>query len=213
MAASDGRRGELQWSASERPLPGEARSGDLHLVSAVGDRTLLAVIDGLGHGTEAYEAARRAAAALTAAAAPAASASSPTLLEALFERCHTALRATRGVVMTLVLIDGDGQLRWAGVGNVEGAIVHGNHEHDCRERILLRPGVVGLTLPALRPETLRLRRGDLLVLVTDGIRHGFLESLDPRRPVQAIASQILAEHARPGDDALVLVARYGQVAW
>ena len=195
---------------SERPLPGETRSGDLHFVTAVFETTVVAVIDALGHGPEANEAARRAAAALTAACAAAGKAGSPPTLQSLFDRCHAALRLSRGVAMTVGSIDGDGKLCWAGVGNVEGAIVQPGEEDGRRETILLRPGVVGLTLPSLWLETIQLRRGDVVVLATDGIRNRFLDSLDPRQRVGVIAAQILETHARPGDDALVLVARYGR---
>ena len=212
MALSHGSCGNLEWSVSERPAPGETRSGDLYLVTAVSDSTVVAVVDALGHGPEANEAARRAVAALTAACAAADSAASPPALQSLFERCHAAPRLTRWVVMTVASVDGGGWLCWAGVGNVEAAIVHPREGDNGRERILLRPGVVGLTLPSLRLERIQLRRGDIVVLATDGIRDGFLDSLDPRRPVGAIAAQVLEEHARPGDDALVLVARYGRAA-
>ena len=35
------------------PLPGESESGDLCLIKRVGKGTLIAVVDGLGHGQEA----------------------------------------------------------------------------------------------------------------------------------------------------------------
>jgi len=50
--------GVIEWGLAARALPGQAVSGDLHLVQSVGDDVLLAVADGLGHG-EAAEAAAR----------------------------------------------------------------------------------------------------------------------------------------------------------
>ena len=42
----------------------------------------------------------------------------------LLQRCHAALRNTRGAVMTVAWFDLDGaRLRWTGVGNVEGRLV------------------------------------------------------------------------------------------
>lgn len=74
--------------------------------------------------------------------------------------------------------------------------------------MMLRPGIAGDRLPSLRPATLRIRRGDLLLLATDGLREGFADALDPRGSVQDIADRIISEYHRPQDDGLLLVARY-----
>lgn len=189
----------LDWAVAGEPLAGEDRSGDQHLVVPLPAGALLAVIDGLGHGPEAFEAASVAVAAL--AEHPQAP------LRSLVERCHQALRRTRGVVMTVASIGRDGRMEWLGVGNVEGLVVRAGRTIG-HEGILLRGGVVGQALPILRPATVALRRGDVVVLATDGIRDGFAGSIDPAEDPRAIASRVLAEHARGGDDALVLVARY-----
>ena len=49
--------------------------------------------------------------------------------------------------------------------------------------------------------------GDLLILLTDGVRHGFERDLARGNPVDALARTILASYRRGTDDALVLVAR------
>ena len=46
------------------PLPGQVECGDLSLVKRVGKGTLIAVVDGLGHGEEAASAAHAAVGAL-----------------------------------------------------------------------------------------------------------------------------------------------------
>jgi hypothetical protein len=55
---------------------------------------------------------------------------------------------------------------------------------------------------------LPIRRGDTLVLATDGIRASFAEELSLRDPPQQIADHILARFGKDTDDALVLVARF-----
>jgi hypothetical protein len=74
--------------------------------------------------------------------------------------------------------------------------------------MLLRPGIAGDQLPSLRPATLKIQRGDLLLFATDGLREDFADALDTRGSVQEIADRILSEYHRPQDDGLLLVARY-----
>jgi hypothetical protein len=60
----------------------------------------------------------------------------------------------------------------------------------------------------VRPTTLELRTGDVVVLATDGVDDAFGDSLDVSGSTQAIADRILAAHWRPRDDALVVALRY-----
>lgn len=189
----------LDWGWAGAAL--EAECGDVHVVAERPDATLVAVIDGLGHGLEAAVAARTAARVLeTFAGEP---------LEALVGRCHEALRRTRGAVMSLASVAArGGGVTWGGVGNVEGALLRGDGAGGGRETLPLRGGIVGYQHPSLRVATLPLRPGDTLVLATDGIRDEFAEALPRDAPPQALADAILARYARGSDDALVLVARY-----
>jgi serine/threonine protein phosphatase PrpC len=190
----------MEWGVAERTLPGETESGDSHLVKALPDGILMAVVDGLGHGPEAAEAARAAVTTLEVHA-------HGRLVE-LLERCHQELRHTRGVVMSLAWLSrGQDSLTWLGVGDVEGRVMRATRANR-NEALLLRGGVVGYEIPRLRSSQLTLEPGDLLILATDGIRAGFSDELDLHRPAQQLADEILAEHGRMNDDALVLVARY-----
>ena len=187
------------WASAGNPCPGETSSGDGHLVARRPLRTLIAVMDGLGHGPEAHKAATAATAAITEI--PDAS------LPSLFEHCHEALRRTRGVVMTIASIAADGQVEWMGVGNVGGMVVRSAPPYP-HESVVARAGIVGYRLPSLYQGGARLDAGDLLVMATDGIRNDFVSSLDPALPPHIIASQILEGHSRDYDDALVVVTRY-----
>src|SRR2546422_9685878 len=109
----------MEWGGAPRAPPGQAESGDLHLVKPVGSGVLVAVVDGLGHGAEAATAAQAAVAALERHATE-----SPV---ALVERCHRALKGTRGAVMSVALIGWpDRSMTWLGVGNVEGLLIYGD---------------------------------------------------------------------------------------
>src|SRR5581483_5470340 len=124
-------------------------------------------IDGLGHGPEAAEAAKAASAILHAHP------NQPVVT--LFEKCHEGLRRTRGAVMTLASFDArTSSLTWLGVGNVEGIVLRERPGGGpSRESVTARGGVVGFQLPPLRPSTLAISPGDLLVMATDGIRNSF----------------------------------------
>jgi phosphoserine phosphatase RsbX len=189
----------LDCGVAARPLPGETVSGDRHVVRPMsGGGTLLAVIDGLGHGAEAAQAADAAAAVLEARA--------DEELIALMRRCHAALTATRGAAMSLVALSAaTDTATWLGVGNVEAVVVRpdGGSSH-----LLMRGGIVGFQhLPPLRTSIVPIGPTDTLVMVTDGIAEGFLAALKPDDPPQRAADRILARYAKNSDDALVLVAR------
>lgn len=185
-----------------RPLSGETESGDIAVLESSADVTLAAVIDGLGHGPEAATAARVAAEILEAGTGQE--------VGALIERCHRALKQTRGASISIAAIDaGDNSMTWVAIGNVEGRLVE--RQWPTRS-IFPAAGVAGVELPQLRPETLDLRRGSTLILATDGVQSGFSDSLAASGSPQQVADRILGEHGRSTDDALVLVVRYLRVA-
>jgi serine/threonine protein phosphatase PrpC len=191
----------VEWGVGARALGGSTDCGDLHVVAPFPDGVLVGVIDGLGHGGEAAEAARLACEVLTRHAGD--------TLTRLVDRCHAELRRTRGVVLSLAAVDGASRmLTWLGIGNVEGVLFRAAHAADPRrETIVLRGGVVGYQLPGLRETTLSLASGDMLVFATDGIRSGFGDESPIGRDPQEVADDLVARFGRETDDALVLVAR------
>ncbi len=194
----------LEWGSAGAAL--EDESGDAQVVAGFPHGALVAVIDGLGHGPEAAVAAREAARILEAHAGE--------RVQALVERCHRALRGTRGAVMSLASFDSrDSSMTWIGVGNVEAILLRGPRSAEtARGTVALRGGVVGYQLPPLRESALGVSPGDTLVLASDGIRSGFVAGLRVGAGVGAgpldMAELILAQHGRGTDDALVLVAQY-----
>jgi anti-sigma regulatory factor (Ser/Thr protein kinase) len=190
----------IQWATAGAALSGQTSSGDRAVVVPFPDGALVALIDGLGHGKEACEAAVAAERVLLAAPYEP--------IVDLVQRCHEQLRATRGVVITLASFDANpGAMTWLGVGNVEALLVRA-HAHSNAEAVAMRGGTVGYMLPPLTPRRLIVHPGDTLVLATDGIRHGFKTEIVPSRTPQEIADQVMAHWAKPSDDACVLVARY-----
>jgi len=159
------------------------------------------VVDGLGHGPDAALASQAAVAVLNA--------HPEEPLAALAQRCHQALKRTRGAAITVVSVDGaGGRLDWVGIGNVEGRVLRGAAS-DTRvdEALLLRAGVVGYRIPEVRSMSVEIAPGDLIVLASDGVHPGFSEDVDREAEPQALADELLDRHGKTTDDALVLVAR------
>ena len=103
----------------------------------------------------------------------------------------------------------DRTLTWIGVGNVDAMLFHANGDgSQRRERAVLRGGVIGYQLPALKAEVLPLHRSDTVILTTDGVEPRYSDNLVLHGTPQAVADEIMAGHGRATDDALVLVARY-----
>lgn len=190
----------LDWSWAGIALEGD-ESGDVHVIAEFEHGVLVGVVDGLGHGFEAAAAARTAARVLRSFAGEP--------LVALVERCHEALRRTRGAVMSLASFDARApSMTWGGIGNVEGLLLRASPASRPRESIVLRGGIVGYHLPSLHAATLAVAPGDVLILATDGVDERFGDDVTPGAPPREVADAILARHARGTDDALVLVARY-----
>ena len=190
----------IEWGVAVLAL--EAESGDLHAVKTVGQGVLVSAVDGLGHGAEAASAARTAVATLDRHADGA--------VVPLVERVHQALRGTRGAVLSLAFLDGaNDSMTWLGVGNVEGVLCFANPTATPTQTSLVtRAGIVGVRLPRLGAETIRIAPGDTLIFATDGIRRGFADGLPTDVAPQQLADHILTRHRTGTDDALVLVARY-----
>lgn len=200
----DGRLGPIEWATASRPLGGEHVSGDQPVVvDVLGTAALFGVIDGLGHGAAAATAATSAVGVIDGAAGEP--------LDVLFGLCHRQLASTRGVAMTLARIDfGSETLQWMGVGNVEADLLAKSPSGmETRVSARLAGGIVGYQIPGITPpERIPIRPGYLLVIASDGIGEGYLDSVDFTASAAMIAERILREYGRQTDDALVLVARH-----
>jgi negative regulator of sigma-B (phosphoserine phosphatase) len=192
----------LRTGIAMRTRQGQAVSGDLSCVVPLASQTLVAAVDGEGHGPEAARAASVVVDVLRAY--------SGEELGLLVRRCHRALQNCRGAVMSVAVFDAAlGVVTWLGVGNIEGVLLRaGRQVRPSRRSLLLRPGMLGYSLPELQAEALPLGPGDTLILATDGIRGEFLGDLSAIEEPQAQADRLSARYSKQGDDSLVVVARY-----
>lgn len=189
----------VEVASAERPHPNETVNGDAWSAAWRADRCRIAVVDGLGHGPDAAEAAQRALATL---------AGRPELgLVDAVHQCHEELHSTRGAALTIVDIDARSmQLSHVGVGNVEARVWSRLRE----QRLSPARGIVGNILPRLQSAELDLPEDWTLVIHTDGISARFtLEAMLGEHPpaLPDIAAALLEDWSRPTDDATVVIAR------
>ncbi len=179
-----------------RPKPGEIECGDQYLVLEENSHTLLAVIDGLGHGPNAAIAANA-----TCEFIRHNTEKNP---EQIILECDKAINHTRGVALTILKIDrGSHELYYAGVGNVE---MYAKSAAPIRP--INYPGVVGHRIRRLQETRHKINKGDLLTVFTDGISSRFdlknYLDLDARRA----AETIMLDHSKDHDDATCAVILY-----
>lgn len=180
-----------------RPHPDEQVSGDGAALVRDGQRAVLAVIDGLGHGPSAREAAVLAAESVRTHALEGAS--------AVARACHEAVAGTRGAVLSVCDVTA-GEVEHIGLGNISVRFVRPRQSR----RATGIGAVLGSTgaIDRLRPERFAIERGELVVMYTDGItraaRIADELALLREHPI-AIAQHLVHNHARAHDDALVAI--------
>jgi negative regulator of sigma-B (phosphoserine phosphatase) len=177
------------------PRAGEKENGDVAVVRHDGARSLLAVVDALGHGPHAAHAARIAASYLLTQAFPS------RVIDAI-DGLHACLRGTRGAA-AMVCITSPGRLEACGVGNVELRCSRP------RVPVVLTPGVMGGLLKQPKIFSSDLQPNDRIVIFSDGVSSRFsLNDVRDLSPEDACRT-IFAQCRRAHDDATVLVADLG----
>ena len=178
---------------------GESVCGDQCDFVRHDDRILVLVVDGLGHGRLAFEAADQAVRVFRAHAAEA--------IERLMQRMHDALRSTRGAAGAIAEVLPERRLlRYVGIGNISATI----EMPDGSRSLVSHNGTLGAEVRRIHvfeypwPEEAR------LVMYSDGLGSRFsladypgLRSRDP----SVLAGVLYRDHARGRDDVTVAVLR------
>jgi anti-sigma regulatory factor (Ser/Thr protein kinase) len=181
------------------PIKGEDVCGDGWGVRKTADSIMLMVVDGLGHGILASDAAREAERifAVTRSESP-----TPILQDS-----HDALKKTRGAAMAIASLHFERRLiSFAGVGNIGSSVVtpstsRGMASHN---------GTVGHQLHRVQEFTFPWNAESLLVMHSDGLKSSW--DLKPypgiwsRHPA-LIAGMLYRDFSRERDDVTVLVAK------
>ena len=176
-------------------MPGEIDCGDAWHLVANGTETAVIVVDGLGHGTFAAEAAQ---------AGVSAFASDPFVPpQQMMSLAGAAMTRTRGGAAASALIRGDA-VSYAGIGNIGGTLV----SRAKSQGLVSQAGTLGMA--GRKPQEFSYVRepGSLLILHSDGVsaRWNLRErpALFAHHPA-IVAAVLYRDHGRNRDDATVVV--------
>jgi anti-sigma regulatory factor (Ser/Thr protein kinase) len=181
------------------PKRGEAVCGDSWAYVKRASSHVFLMADGLGHGPLAASASHAAVKLLR---------DEPSLSPVeLIEAAHRVLNKTRGAALAVAELDlRMGHVRFAGVGNIAGAIITANRA----QHLVSYNGIVGHELRKVQEFTYPWSDQALLVLHSDGLStqwnlddYTHLKACDP----SLIAGILYRDFNRGRDDATVVVAR------
>jgi anti-sigma regulatory factor (Ser/Thr protein kinase) len=179
--------------------PGEDVCGDAWAAEPRVDGAMLLVADGLGHGPGAAEAAQAAVAAFRGSRDP-----SPA--QRLHD-VHLALRSTRGAAVAIADVDrGRRVVRFAGLGNVAGAIV----SPERSRHLVSRDGTAGVSAARLPEFGYPWPAGAVVILYSDGLTTSTSAATYPgllQRHASLIAGVLYRDFTRGRDDATVVVCK------
>lgn len=184
------------------PLAGEEMCGDAWAVSHSGGHRTVLVVDGLGHGPQAAEAARTAVEGFfKQPAAP---------LEMILRVLDGLLRSTRGVAASVARVDPrNGSLRYAGVGNITGILIDGVTHRN----LISHNGTLGHQARKFQEFQYPWAAGNLLVLHSDGLTTQWKIDDQPglrMRDPAVIASVLVRDFSRGRDDASAFVLAHAE---
>lgn len=189
----------LQIGGVAVPYPGEKVCGDGWMFHRDGDRLAVLLVDGLGHGWGASDAAQEAIATFRKEAEK-----SPAVI---LGAVHDALRKTRGAVAAVAEIRLDkGTLTYAGVGNISAVLLN-----DGSSRSLVSyNGTLGATISRIQEFNFEWKARSVLVMHSDGVQTRWDLNAYPgllsRHPA-VIAGALLRDFRRQRDDATVVVIK------
>jgi anti-sigma regulatory factor (Ser/Thr protein kinase) len=190
---------ELEVGVISVPIKGEEVCGDGWGAKKMAESMALMVVDGLGHGVLAAEAARAAehvfADSHTDSPAP------------MLQAAHDSLKGTRGAAMAVASLQFDrGLVSFAGIGNIGASIVSGESSRGMASH----NGIVGHQIQRVQEFSFPWNSDDLLIMHSDGLNTRW--DLRPypgirRRHPAVIAGLLYRDFSRERDDVTVLVAR------
>ena len=181
------------------PIKGEDVCGDGWGAKKIADSMQLMVVDGLGHGILASEAAREAERVFASSHS-----NSPA---PIMQDAHDSLKKTRGAAMAVASLNLENHIvSFAGVGNVGSSIVtpgasRGMASHN---------GTVGHHLQRIQEFTFPWNSESILVMHSDGLKSAWDLRLYPgvwsKHPA-LIAGILYRDFTRERDDVTVLIAK------
>jgi serine/threonine protein phosphatase PrpC len=186
----------MKYSVISKALPGETLCGDTYFIDRFGKTAIFAVIDGLGHGANAFKPASKCKNIIEV--------NKEKCVKDIIMYCHQGLKGTRGVVAAIVKIDEEsGLFDFGGVGNI-------GFYAKAKESIkpISFAGVLGHNLRKFMSFRFNIYKDDIFVLFSDGISSHFDIGDNSGKDVEIIAKEIFTKQRKLSDDATILVVRY-----
>jgi hypothetical protein len=189
----------IEIGVVSEPIRGEDVCGDGWAVRPSADGAMLLVVDGLGHGIFAAEAAREAERIFAVSKEPS--------LKGILDDIHNALKKTRGAAVGIARIDsGKGLLTFVGAGNVAASIVSKGQSRSMTSY----NGTVGLQMERAQEFTYPWNPGSIFVMHSDGLMSRWDLERYPgvwNKPPNVVAALLHRDFDRGRDDITVLVAK------
>jgi anti-sigma regulatory factor (Ser/Thr protein kinase) len=190
---------QLQIAGLAVPYPGERVCGDAWTCYRTPERTVSIVVDGLGHGWEASEAAQEA---LTIFRKRVESRPGEIL-----SYVHEALKKTRGAVAAIAEIrPREGILSYAGVGNIAAVVL----SRGTSRSLVSHNGTLGVATSRIQEFKSEWPSDGVLVVHSDGLHSRWdltsYAGLLARHPAM-IGGALLRDFRRQRDDATVVVVK------
>ncbi|HEY2861469.1 MAG TPA: SpoIIE family protein phosphatase, partial [Terracidiphilus sp.] len=148
----------MQVAGVAVPYPGERHCGDALTYESTPERTVGLVVDGLGHGWDAAQAAREAVATFRKwmHARPG----------EILAYIHDALKKTRGAVAAVAeILHHEGTLVYAGVGNISAVVL----SNGASRSLVSHNGTLGVALPRVQEFKSEWPPDGVLVVHSDGL--------------------------------------------
>jgi anti-sigma regulatory factor (Ser/Thr protein kinase) len=195
VMARFGKGSAVRFGAISVAMPGEIDCGDAWDLVADDHGLAVMVVDGLGHGTFAAEAARSCIEVFRAA-------SDISPMEIL-QRADRAMSKTRGAAAACARLGGS-RMGYAGVGNITGYLVSPGKSQG----LVSHNGTLGMHQRHAQQLEYAVAPGALLIMHSDGIsaRWDLRSRADllTRHPA-VVAATIYRDHGRERDDATITV--------
>jgi anti-sigma regulatory factor (Ser/Thr protein kinase) len=196
----------LEWGVVCVPKRGEEVCGDAWAVVRGHDRNTVLIVDGLGHGLFAFDAAQQALRAFWGLAGIGPASRLSAVHEAMCANRTTL--ATRGAVAAMAEIDWQKRkLRYCGAGNISGTLVP---VAGVGSNLVSLSGTLGENVTRFEEFVYPWPEAGLLVLHSDGLSNHW--ELEPypglsRKHPSLIAGVLYRDFANRRDDVVVVVGR------
>ena len=187
------RDGSVLFAVHQRSINAGDPCGDGFLFREEGEHILFAVVDGLGHGAAAHDAAVAAVTSFTG------NAQLP--LQDIIWRAHADIRDTRGCVAFIARLDAASRtMECISIGNITCKI-----QTEGERYCISTPGVLGHQVRKVIVNTVVLKESDTIYLCSDGISSRF----DPRKleaeEPEDRAKELFRRYRHGHDDATAMV--------